>query len=148
MSPQESTPSVVARIGERRYPTFITAGGRHTLTADEPRDLGGADEGPNPYDLLLASLASCKLITVRMYADRKGWPLSAAHVELSQERIHAKDCEDCESKDGHVHVIHTSLRFEGDLSVEQRSRLHEIADKCPVHRTLMNEVKIRSRLAD
>ncbi len=148
MSANASTPSVAARIGVDHFPTFITMGGRHTLTADEPRDVGGADNGPNPYELLLASLAACKLITLRMYADRKGWPLTEARIELTQERVHAEDCEDCESKDAFVHVIQTTLHLDGDLTPEQRARIFEIADKCPVHRTLTGEIKIRSKLAD
>lgn len=148
MEEQGPQATVVARIGKREYPTFITAAGRHTLTADEPTSLGGSDEGPNPYDLLLSALAACKLITVRMYANRKGWALEEARIELSQERVHAKDCEDCESTDGFVHIVRTTLAFDGDLNDEQRDRLLEIADRCPVHKTLTHELKIRSSRAD
>ena len=120
--------------------------GSHTWRADEPVDLGGTDTGPNPYELLLASLGSCKAITLRMYADRKGWPLDGVSVALNQQREHAKDCADCESEDGFVHVVECELTLVGELSDEQRERLLEIADRCPVHRSLEGEVKVRTSL--
>ncbi len=140
--------TLVASIGAEGYTTTITAGARHAITADEPADAGGADRGPDPYALLLASLAACKLITLRMYADRKGWPLEGVHARLGQRRVHAKDCDDCDSTDGHIHEMAVELSFAGDLTDEQRARLLEIADKCPVHRTLTSEIKVRTRLAD
>ncbi len=141
--------SVITTIGRTPYTTAIAAGGRHHLTADEPSSLGGADKGANPYELLLASLGACKAITLRMYADRKEWPLDGVSVALKQERVHAKDCEDCESGEGYVHVIECELTLLGDdLSSEQRNRLLEIADKCPVHRTLSGEIKMRTSLAE
>jgi len=146
--PDRVTWSLAASIGARGYTTTLTAGGRHTIIADEPADAGGDDRGPNPYDLLLASLAACKLITLRMYADRKGWPLEGVHARLGQTRLHAKDCDECESDDGFVHRIDVSLSFAGDLSDEQRARLLEIADRCPVHKTLTHEIVIRTRPAD
>lgn len=139
--------SLVASIGAEGYTTTITAGGRHSITADEPESAGGADRGPDPYALLLASLAACKLITLRMYADRKGWPLEGVHARLGQRRVHAKDCEDCVSEDGHIHELAVELSFAGDLTDDQRARLLEIADRCPVHRTLTSEIKVRTRLA-
>lgn len=139
---------VIATIGPAPYATAVAMGGRHHLTADEPAPLGGTDLGPNPYELLLASLGACKAITLRMYADRKSWPLDGVSVQLTQERVHAKDCEDCEADDGVVHLVRCTLTLLGDLTPEQRSRLLEIADKCPVHRTLSGEIAIRSALAE
>lgn len=121
--------------------------GEHTLLADEPRDLGGKDRGPGPYALLLAALGACTSMTLRMYARRKEWPLEGVVVRLRHGRIHAKDCEDCETKDGRVDEIEREIEIAGPLSAEQRTRLLEIADRCPVHRTLHAEVKVRTRLA-
>lgn len=141
-------PSVIATIGPEPYTTRITAGGRHHLTADEPESHDGADKGANPFELLLASLGSCKAITLRMYADRKGWPLDGVSIAMRQDRVHAKDCEDVETDHGMVHLFDCEVTLLGeDLTDEQRERLLEIADKCPVHRTLEGEVCIRSSLA-
>jgi putative redox protein len=137
--------TVRARIGREAYRTELAAGD-HEWIADEPVEAGGEGWGPNPYDLLLAALGACKAITLRMYADRKGWPLRAATIELSHGRIHAEDCADCESGKGTVDEIRVELALEGDLSDEQRRRLAEIAERCPVHRTLTSETKIRTRL--
>ena len=120
--------------------------GRHRLVADEPTDLGGTDSGPNPYDLLLAALGSCTSMTIAMYARRKVWPLQSVRVTLRHSRIHAADCEDCESKSGRIDRIEREVELIGPLDEEQRTRLLEIADKCPVHRTLQSEISIRTRL--
>jgi putative redox protein len=120
---------------------------RHlTFAADEPLDKGGTNLAPNPYELLLAGLGACTSMTLRMYAGRKEWPLEAVRVTLRHDRIHAKDCEDCDKDNGVIDVIDKKLELEGDLSEEQRERLLDIAAKCPVHRTLLNEIKIRSEL--
>ena len=119
----------------------ITAGG-HQLVADEPAAAGGADSGPTPYDLLLASLGACTAITVRMYAERKGWPLRHVTVRLRHQRIHAADCVDCETKIGQLDHIERELQFDGELSEDQRARLLDIAERCPVHRMLHSEVLI------
>jgi putative redox protein len=120
---------------------------RHlTFAADEPLDKGGTNLAPNPYELLLAGLGACTSMTLRMYAGRKEWPLEAVRVTLRHDRIHAKDCEDCDKDNGVIDVIDKKLELEGDLSEEQRGRLLDIAAKCPVHRTLLNEIKIRSEL--
>lgn len=121
--------------------------GTHTLLADEPVSVGGEDSGPNPYDLLLASLASCKVITVQMYAKRKGWPLEGIELTMGTHKIHARDCEDCESDpEARIDIIETEIRFLGDLDQMQLDRLLDISEKCPVHRTLLSETKIRSTL--
>ncbi|RMD62095.1 MAG: OsmC family peroxiredoxin [Planctomycetota bacterium] len=135
---------VVARIERQRYTTRIVAG-RHNLVADEPESAGGADQGPTPYGLLLASLGACTAMTLRMYADRKGWPLEAVEVRLRHCRLHAQDCEECESTEGMVDRIDRALLLTGPLSAEQRARLVEIAQKCPVHRTLTSETVIRTK---
>lgn len=121
--------------------------GRHRLAADEPLDAGGSDLGPNPYDLLLAGLGACTSMTLRLYADHKKWPLERVSVTLSHEKIHAADCADCETKEGKIDRIERSIAIEGPLDETQRRRLLEIAEKCPVHRTLHSEIKIVSRLA-
>ena len=115
----------------------------HTLLADElPKD--GTGLGPNPYKFLLAALAACKIMTVQMYARRKEWPLTDVRVSLEIEKMYARDCEDCMSGgDAKVDVIHQSIQFGGDLTDKQLARLEEIADRCPVHRTLTSETKIR-----
>ncbi|MHC4547785.1 MAG: OsmC family protein [Planctomycetota bacterium] len=117
---------------------------RHRLLADEPEALGGADLGPSPYEWLLGALGACTSMTLRMYADRKGWPLQGVEVRLTHDRIHAKDCTDCETKEGQLDEIRRQVRLEGDLDAAQRKRLLEIAERCPVHRTLTSEIKIRT----
>jgi len=121
--------------------------GAHELVADEPESVGGDDRGPNPYDLLLASLGACTVMTLRMYARRKEWPVERIAVRLSHDKIHAKDCEECETKTGYIDRIEKDLTVEGDLDDAQRKRMLEIADRCPVHRTLTQEKRVTSRLA-
>jgi len=118
-----------------------------TFSADEPLDKGGTNLGPNAYELLLAGLGACTSITLKMYAARKEWPLDAVRVTLRHDRIHAEDCEDCEKETGLIDVIDKKLELEGNLTEEQRERLFAISARCPVHRTLLNEIKIRSELA-
>ena len=134
------------RDGPSRYVQIVSVG-PHVLQADEPVNAGGNDAGPNPYELLLAALGSCASITVRMYAERKQWPLEGVHAELSWTQIHAEDCADCDSNLEFVAGIKMELAFLGDLSEEQRLRLIEIANRCPVHRTLSSQVPIRTRSA-
>jgi uncharacterized OsmC-like protein len=122
------------------YTQQIVAG-HHQLVADEPPPVGD-DAGPTPYDLLLAALGACTSMTVRMYADRKRWPLDQVQVTLRHSRIHAKDCAECETTDGYVHQIDCEVELTGDLDDAQRQRLMHIAERCPVHQTLTSEVHI------
>ena len=121
----------------------VRYGDNHILITDESLEAGGEDAGPDPYTLLLAALGSCISMTTRLYAKRKEWPLERVIVRLRQERIHAVDCVECASgKEGYVHQIQRSVTFEGNLNEEQRTRLQEIAHKCPVHKTLTSEIVI------
>ncbi len=135
---------VIVKTGTEKYKTIIKTV-NHELIADEPRPMG-TDLGPNPYEFLLMAVGSCVGMTLRMYADRKGWDLQDIEIELDQKRVHAKDCEDCESDTGYIHVIEKKLTFEGELTDEQRTRLLEISNKCPVQKTLMNEIKVETLL--
>ena len=131
----------VAQAAEGRFAQDIQAG-KHRLRADEPESFGGDDTGPTPYDLLLAALGACTAMTLRIYAERKGLPLEDAVVDLRHERIHAADCADCETKEGRIDHIERTIALAGPLDEASRARLLEIADRCPVHRTLQSEVRI------
>ncbi len=137
---------IACESGRGRYALDIMAG-RHLLTADEPVDAGGEDAGPSPYELLSAALASCTAMTLRMYVARKGWKIGRIHVAVRHEKIHAADCADCETREGRVDVFERVIEVERGIDEETRRRLLVIADKCPVHRTLTGEVRIRTRLA-
>ncbi|MEQ9104230.1 MAG: alpha/beta fold hydrolase [Rhodothermales bacterium] len=138
---------IMASLDRSHYRTEIVASG-HVLVADEPESLGGTNEGPSPYDLVSAGLAACTAITLRMYADRKEWPMEQVQVEVVHEKMHAEDC-DCgrDASMGRIDVMDRKIHLHGDLSDEQRQRLLEIANKCPVHRSLdEGKVAVRSRL--
>jgi putative redox protein len=120
----------------------------HGIIADEPESAGGEGAGPDPYGLLLGSLGACTSMTLLIYARRKGWPLESVEVVLVHNRVYAKDCLDCETKEGKVDEIRRRIRLDGPLDLEQRNRLMEIAAKCPVHRTLTGEIKVRDTLLD
>jgi putative redox protein len=137
----------VAEAGTGKF-TQTVRSGRHRWLADEPRDFGGDDAGPSPYDLLLAGLGTCTTMTLRMYATRKRLPLEHVRVSLRHDRIHAEDCSDCETTEGKLDEIQRSLTLQGDLDDAQRLRLLEIAEMCPVHRTLAGEIKIRTALVE
>ena len=143
--PEAAGSQVVVRTGREHYYTEVVASG-HRLTVDEPESVGGTDRGGTPYDLLLGALGSCTSITLRMYADRKSWPLEEIVVRLSHAKIHASHCEACETTEGKVDRIEREIELTGDLSDEQRARLLEIADRCPVHRTLHSEIVVETRL--
>ena len=134
----------VTEAGSGTYTQQINAG-HHRIVADEPRPIGD-DAGPTPYDLLLAALGACTSMTVRMYADRKGWPLRRVRVTLRHSRIHARDCADCETSVGFVDQIDRDIELTGDLDDTQRERLLYMADRCPVHQTLTSEVHITTSL--
>jgi putative redox protein len=138
--------NVTVDDGGVRYLQKISAG-FHLLRGDEPLGVGGGDTGPNPYEFLLAALGSCASITVRMYADRKQWPLEGVHVELSYAGTHADDSAACDTETRMITAIEMELSFAGNLSDQQRQRLLEIANKCPVHRTLTARIEIRGTLA-
>jgi len=118
--------------------------GAHRLLADEPANVGGLDSGPGPYDLLLAALGACTAMTLRLYADRKKLPLTRTQVRLRHSRIYATDCAECETKEGMLDRIERLITLEGELNAEQRAKLMDVADKCPVHRTLKSEIDIRT----
>jgi len=146
--PGKAPRQVVVR--ETRYSKFqqTVSVGPHRMLADEPVAAGGEDSGPGPYDFLLAGLGACTSMTMRLYADRKSLPLDRVTVTLTHNKIHAEDCAECETRTGMLDRIDRVIAMEGTLDAEQRTRLMEIADKCPVHRTLTSEVHIVTRPAD
>jgi uncharacterized OsmC-like protein len=134
---------IVRETGKGKFQQEVRSG-RHHLTADEPVDVGGLDSGPGPYDLLLAALGACTSMTLRLYADQKKLPLKRVEVRLRHDRIYAADCAECETKQGLLDHIERVIFLEGDLDAKQRARLMEIADMCPVHKTLTAEVRIHT----
>ncbi|UCD67938.1 MAG: bifunctional alpha/beta hydrolase/OsmC family protein [Betaproteobacteria bacterium] len=136
---------LVAEVGDGNFAQTINVG-RHWLRADEPASIGGDDSGPSPYQLLSASLGACTSMTIRMYATRKKWPIGRISVRVHHEKIHAEDCAQCETSVGKVDRMEREIHVEAELTEEQRHRLLEIADKCPVHRTLHSEMLVTSRL--
>lgn len=147
--PMPSRPGevVVAETLAGRFTQGIAVG-RHRLTADEPESVGGNDAGPGPYDYLLAGLGACTSMTLRLYAERKNLPLERVTVRLLHQKVHAVDCAECESKDAKIDRIDRMIELSGRLDPEQRQRLLEIADKCPVHRTLESEIRIVTQLVE
>ncbi len=126
--------------------TMEIAVGDHRLIADEVKAIGGQELGPAPHEFLLAGLGACTAMTVKLYAARKQWPLEHVSVRLSRRKVKAADCPDCNSTEGEVEEITREITLEGPLDAEMRARLLEIAGKCPVHKTLAGEIKIRTRL--
>ena len=143
-SEKKGVRGVVVRGDGGGFAQEIFASG-HRLTADEPASAGGTDTGPSPYDFLLAALGACTSMTLGMYARRKGWPLEDVTVNLRHSKIHAADCADCETKDVMLDRIERDIHMAGPLTSEQRARLIEIADKCPVHRTLTSKIEIKTQ---
>jgi putative redox protein len=134
---------VVSSAGQGRYAQNVDTA-RHRWRADEPESVGGSGSGPDPYQLLLSALGACTAITLRMYADRAGIPLEDATITLTHDRLHAQDCAECATKNGRVDRIVREIHFDGPLTDAQRSRLLEIADRCPVERTLRSEIIIET----
>ena len=138
-------PDVVVNGTMRDFLQQIVAG-KHQLIADEPPDVElGANRGPGPYEYLLAALGACKSMTIGWHARKRNFPLEGIKVSLWQARIHAKDCEDCLTKEGMIHRIDVEIELKGNLTPEQRAILMQAADRCPVHRTLTSEINIRTR---
>jgi putative redox protein len=132
---------VAVHIGKSGFRTEISARG-HTIVADEPASLGGTDTGPTPYDYLAAGLGACTAMTMRMYADRRGWPLEGVTVRLTHSRVHEKDCEHCEREKVGIDQFARSIELSGDLTDDQRAGLLRVADRCPVGQTLTRGVRI------
>ena len=143
----KETPHIVVRGDVKNFQQEVIAG-RHHLVADEPVSAGGGDAGPDPYDYLLTSLGVCTSMTVGFYARRNRLPLENITVSLWHSRIHASDCEECETKDGMLDRIDVEVELTGPLTPEQHAKLMQVAAKCPVHRTLTAEINIRLRSAE
>ena len=130
------------------FKTTLTAGS-HEVIADEPTSVpGGKDQGPDPYDLLLMSLGTCTAMTMKMYSERKKWPVEDIYVEMRHNKSHAKDCIDCDDPKSKIDSIEKEIIIKGDLSKEQLEKMLEISKKCPVHRTLLSDIEINSSLAE
>lgn len=148
MTAQENKKKIVhAYLAEKEpYKTTLTAG-NHEFLADEPERVeGGQDQGPDPYDYLLMALSSCTLMTVKMYARRKEWPVQDLFLEVRHNKKHDEDCANCEDNNSKIDVIEKELIVEGNLSEAQLDKLLEISEKCPVHRTLLSDIKIESSI--
>jgi putative redox protein len=145
--PETEAGHVVVRGGPRGLTQEVETSGHH-FVADEPVSVGGDERGPTPYDLLLASLGACTSMTLRMYANHKGFPLSGVRVELVHDRVHAEDCESCEEQAGQVDRIRRRIQLEGELDADQRAKLMRIADRCPVHRTLTKATHIETEAVE
>lgn len=145
--PEAPRSVVVQETRKSKFNQIITVGPHH-LVADEPKAAGGEDAGPGPYDFLLAGLGACTSMTMRLYADRKSLPLDRVTVTLKHSKIYAKDCAECETRDGMLDQIERDIVMDGALDAEQRKKLMEIADKCPVHRTLTSEIRIVTKAVD
>jgi len=140
----DNPPHVIVRGNAAGFAQRVQAGTHHFST-DEPIESGGKDTGPSPYDLLLAALGSCTSMTIGLYARRKNWPLQEVVVSVWHSKIHAADCAECETREGRIDRIEREIQLIGSLTSEQRSKLMEMADKCPVHRTLTSEINISTK---
>jgi len=139
---------VVQETPDGKFTNLVAVRGQHLLRADEPPSVGGTDTGPTPYDFLMAALGACKTMTMRMYADRKKMKLDQARVTLRHEKIHATDCVECETKEGKIDETFVEIELFGDLTDEERQRIFEIAERCPVHKTLTSENRILATLKE
>ncbi len=142
--PEDAEPHVIVRGTAVDFSQKIEIG-PHRLSADEPVAFGGTETGASPYDLLLAALGSCTSMTIGLFARKRKWPLESITVSLRHFKIHATDCEECETKEGRIDRIELEIHLEGKLTDEQRAKLMEIAGKCPVHQTLTSEINIKTR---
>ncbi|MGO8969229.1 MAG: OsmC family protein [Myxococcaceae bacterium] len=138
-------PEVVVRGGPSGLRQEVKAGPFSWL-ADEPAAVGGTGQGPTPYDLLLGALGACTSMTLRLYADRRKWPLEGVTVRLRHQRVHRDDCVNCETKNASIERVERTLELTGALSDEQRARLLEMAERCPVHQTLRNTLEVHTTL--
>lgn len=145
MAEPVAVPEVVVRGGPSGLRQELEASG-HRWTADEPVSYGGTGEGPTPYDLLLGALGACTSMTLRLYADRRKWPLEGTVVRLSHHRVHREDCVDCEKKGISLERVERTLELKGPLTEEQRKRLLEVAEHCPVHKTVKQGLEVHTRL--
>jgi uncharacterized OsmC-like protein len=147
MAEAPAVPEVVVRGGASGLRQELEASG-HTWLADEPVSYGGTGEGPTPYDLLLGALGACTSMTLRLYADRRKWPLEGTVIRLSHHRIHKEDCVDCEKKDSDATLerVERTLELQGPLTEEQREKLLLVAEHCPVHKTLKKGLEVHTRL--
>jgi len=141
---QAETPHVTVHGNAKGFAQKVELGS-HRLDVDEPVSYGGTDSGASPYDLILAALGACTSMTIGLYARKRGWPLEDITISLRHSKIHAKDCDDCETKEGRVDRIWRDIHLTGSLTDEQRAKLMEIADKCPVHQTLTSEINIKTQ---
>ena len=142
--PNQEPRSVVVSGPVKGFRTDVEVGGHH-LVVDEPAAVGGADEGPTPYEMLLAGLGACTAMTLRIYADKRSWPLERAHISLRHRKVHAQDCVDCDTKPARMDVVDRIITLEGALTEEQRAKLLEIAERCPVHQTLQGKIQVNTR---
>ena len=144
----KTTHQVLASIGDEKGYTTRLKAGNHYMTADEPKQVGGNDFGPSPYELVSAGLSTCTAMTMKMYANRKAWELHGVEVHTGHQKIHAQDCESCESETTKIDRFDRNIRIKGNLDEKQIARLMQIADKCPVHKTLRNTVEIKTKLLE
>ena len=143
--PNQEPRSVSVEGPATGFRTEVEVGG-HRLVVDEPTAVGGSDEGPTPYEMVLAGLGACTAMTLRIYADRKKWPLERARISLRHRKVHAQDCIDCDQKATRMDVVDRIITLEGALTAEQRAKLLEIANRCPVHQTLQSKIQVNTTL--
>ena len=141
---QTEAAHVIVHGDAKGFAQKVEVGSQHII-ADEPVSYGGTDTGPSPYDLILAALGSCTSMTIGLYARKRSWPLEKITVSLRHSKIHAQDCEECETKEGRIDRIEMEIHLDGALSDEQRTKLLEVAGKCPIHQTLTHEINIKTR---